>query len=89
MSPAGHSAEAVPVSGIGVSHELVGEWVKVTGKHGIYVVLRADAATGTADVLLISGVRQIESGVPLGLLHSLREGERQNRLKDLKLPAAG
>jgi hypothetical protein len=71
----------------GVCHALVGQGVKITGRPGVYVVLRADAETGTADVLLISGIRQIESGVPLGLMHLLVDQQRADGWN--KLPVAG
>jgi hypothetical protein len=64
----------------------VGQWVKIAGRSGVFVVLRVDAEVGTADVLLLTGIRQIESGVQLGLMQTLGE---QQRADLMKLPAAG
>jgi hypothetical protein len=32
----------------------VGQWVKIAGRSGVFVVLRVDAEVGTADVLLLT-----------------------------------
>jgi hypothetical protein len=77
------------VSRNGACHELVGEWVKITGRTGVYVVLGTNAACETADVLLVSGIRQIERGVPVGMLHPLHAHQRAEQWRAADLEAVG
>ena len=83
------SPSATQVSHEGACHPLTGQFVRIVGRPGVYVVLRADSATGTADVLLMSSIRQIESGIPLGTLNLLSETQRAGRVRASELPAAG
>jgi hypothetical protein len=55
-------------------------------RSGVFVVLRVDAEVGTADVLLLTGILQIGSGVQLALMQTLGE---QQRADLMKFPAAG
>lgn len=43
----------------------IGQSVEIDDRDGMFVVLRTDIVGGTVDVLQMSGVRQIEGGVPL------------------------
>ena len=43
----------------------VGEGVQIDARDGVFVVMRTDISGGTVDVLGMSGVRQIEGGVPV------------------------
>ena len=54
----------------------IGERVQIDGRDGIFVVLRVDTDRGAADLLLMSGVRRIESNIPLGTIHVLRDQGR-------------
>lgn len=59
----------------------VGHRVRMDGRDETYVVLRVDAGSGTADLLLMTGVRRIEENVPLT---SLRPIPDQDALSDVQ-----
>jgi hypothetical protein len=48
----------------------VGQKVRVTGREGLFLVLRIDETAGNADLLgCAPGIRLVEANVPLSLLH--------------------
>ncbi len=51
----------------------VGQGVRIDARDDVFVVLRTDLDRGTADVLRVSGVRQIEGGIPLGMMRILSD----------------
>jgi len=62
----------------------VGEGVQIDARDGVFVVLRTDASRGTVDVLQVSGVRQIEGGVPIGSVRILHGVSLMDELKKTK-----
>lgn len=54
---------------------LSGHRIEIDGREGVFIVLRTDAERETVDVLRITGMRQIEAGIPMA---SARLLARQN-----------
>jgi len=50
----------------------IGDGIEIEARDGVFIVLRTDMERGTLDVLQLSGIRQIEGGVPLGSVRVLR-----------------
>lgn len=48
-----------------------GHRIAIDSREGVFVVLRTDAEKGTVDVLRVSGMRQIEAGIPLSSVRVL------------------
>jgi hypothetical protein len=53
----------------------VGQGVEIDARDEVFVVLRTDLERGTVDVLQMSGVRQIQGGVPLNTVRIKKEQE--------------
>ena len=67
------SADDKAVShGTGRKFPQVGQGIQIDQRDGVFVVLRTDSDRGTVDVLQMSGIRQIEGGVPLGTVRVLQ-----------------
>ena len=50
----------------------------------MFVVLRTDPERGTVDVLQMSGIRQIEGGVPLGTVRILKDRDPLAELQGIE-----
>lgn len=51
----------------------IGQKVHVDGRQGTFVVLGRNSEDETADILRVSGIRQIEGGVPFNTLGTIEE----------------
>lgn len=63
----------------------VGEGIQIAARDGLFVVLGTDVDRGTVDVLRMSGIRRIETGVPLGsvrVLKGLNPFDQQRKFAD-------
>ena len=59
----------------------IGQGIQIDARDGVFVVLRTDAERGTVDVLQISGIRQIEGGIPLGSVRILKDHDPMAELQ--------
>jgi hypothetical protein len=49
----------------------IGHRIAIDSREGVFIVLRTHADRGTVDVLRVSGMRQIEAGIPLSSVQVL------------------
>jgi len=62
----------------------VGQGIQIDARDGVFVVLRTDPERGTVDVLQMSGIRQIEGGVPLGTVRILKDRDPLAELRGIE-----
>jgi hypothetical protein len=74
--------EAASIEEIMVPH--VGAGIHIDAREGVFVVLRTDVDRGTVDVLRVSGIRQIEGGVPLGSVRIVKGLNAIDQLRNLE-----
>lgn len=60
---------------------MVGEGIQIAARDGLFVVLGTDVDRGTVDVLQMSGIRRIETGVPLSSVRVLKGLNPFDRLR--------
>jgi hypothetical protein len=56
-----------------------GHRIAIDSREGVFIVLRTHADRGTVDVLRVSGMRQIEAGIPLSSVQLL-DGQKWSDL---------